>query len=143
MDARTSAIFPFLTWNYLFGKILVKKNQTCEFKLKFGTYTNSNMQNSMVMFTFSVLDWKQPFWANLVQKKKFVSLDWNLVLTSSHKIFETNSSFHVKQRTMGKIQFLFFKSFLLALTKFLIWQGDWVLGYHSIKCRYSPDSIGK
>ena len=26
------------------------------------------MQNSMVMFTFSVLDWKYPFWANLVKK---------------------------------------------------------------------------
>ena len=31
------------------------KNQNYQFKLKFGTYTNSNMQNSMLMFTFSVL----------------------------------------------------------------------------------------
>ena len=36
------------------------------------------MQNSMVVFTFSVLDWKYPFWANLVQKIKIVSLSWNL-----------------------------------------------------------------
>ena len=35
-----------------------------------------------------------------------------------HKIFETNSSFHVKQRSMGKVQLLFFKRFLLVLTKF-------------------------
>ena len=28
------------------------KNQNCHFKVKFGTYTNSNMQNSMVMFIF-------------------------------------------------------------------------------------------
>ena len=28
------------------------KNQNCHFKLKFGTNTNSNMQNSMVMFIF-------------------------------------------------------------------------------------------
>ena len=34
------------------------KNQNCQFKLKFGTRTNSDMQNSLVMFTFSVLDWK-------------------------------------------------------------------------------------
>ena len=43
--------------------------------LKFGTYTNSNMQNSMVMFTFSAFDWKYPFWANLVQNVKIVSLN--------------------------------------------------------------------
>ena len=36
------------------------------------------MQNSMVMFTFSVSKWKYPFWANLVQKIKIVSLCWNL-----------------------------------------------------------------
>ena len=38
--------------------------------------------------------------------------------TTIHKIFETNSSFHVKQRSTGKVQFLFFSSFLLVLTKF-------------------------
>ena len=37
------------------------KNQNCQFKLKFGTKTNSNMQNSMALFTFSVLDRKYPF----------------------------------------------------------------------------------
>ena len=37
------------------------------------------MQNSMVVFTFSVLDQKNPFRANLVQKIKIVSLSWNLV----------------------------------------------------------------
>ena len=29
-----------------------EKNQNCQFKLKFGTLTNLNMQNSMVVFTF-------------------------------------------------------------------------------------------
>ena len=37
------------------------KSQNYQFKLKFATYTNSNMQNSMVMFTFSVFDRKHPF----------------------------------------------------------------------------------
>ena len=37
------------------------KSQNYQFKLKFATYTNSNMQNSMVMFTFSVFDPKHPF----------------------------------------------------------------------------------
>ena len=70
MDTRTSAIFPCLTGNSVFGP----KNQNVKFKLKFGTYTNSNMQNSMALFAFSVLDLKHSFWANLVQKFKIVSL---------------------------------------------------------------------
>ena len=64
---------------FFFGKF-DPKNQNCQFKLKFGTYTNSNTQNSMVIFTFSVFDRKYLFWANLVQKIKFVNLTWNLVL---------------------------------------------------------------
>ena len=38
--------------------------------------------------------------------------------TIIHKILETNSSFGVKQRTMGTVQVLFLRRFLLALTKF-------------------------
>ena len=39
------------------------------------------MQNSMVMFTFSVFDGKYPFFfANLVQKIKVVFLSWNAVV---------------------------------------------------------------
>ena len=71
--------FFFSSGNTLFGQIWSKKNQNCHFKLKFGTYTNSNMQNSMVMFILSVFDWKYPFWANLVQKVKIISWSWNLV----------------------------------------------------------------
>ena len=56
------------------------KNQNYQFILKFGTWTNSNMQNSMVMFNFSPFYWNYPFWANLVQLIKFVHLSWNLVL---------------------------------------------------------------
>ena len=52
------------------------KNQNFQFKLKFGTYTKLNMENSMVVFTFSVLDRKNlaQKWANLVPKIKIVSL---------------------------------------------------------------------
>ena len=56
-------------WKYPFGGgggggrvgKLGTKTQYYQFKLKFCTYTNSNMQNSTVMFTFSVFDWKYPF----------------------------------------------------------------------------------
>ena len=40
---------------------------------------------------------------------------------------------------MGKVEFLFFKSCLLVLTKFSSWQGDWALGYYSMKFRQFPD----
>ena len=53
--------------------------------------------------------------------------------TIMDKIFETNSSFHVKQRTTEKIQFLFSRSFLLVLSKISFWEEDWALGYNSLK----------
>ena len=31
-------------------------------------YSNSNMQNSMMLFTFAVLDQKYPFWENWSKK---------------------------------------------------------------------------
>ena len=51
----------------------------CQFKLKYGTRSSSNMQNSMVMFNFSFLDGKYTFWANLVPKLKIAYLKSNLV----------------------------------------------------------------
>ena len=71
MDARTSVIFRFPLFTKFWSK---QKNPNCQLKLKFGSLTNWNMQNSVVMFTFSVFDWKCPFWANLVQKFKIVTL---------------------------------------------------------------------
>ena len=66
LGARASVIFPFLTGISFSGpkkkKIeKKKKNQNCQFKLKFGTFTNSNMQNSMVLLILSILDRKHPF----------------------------------------------------------------------------------
>ena len=37
------------------------------------------MQNSMMLFSFFVFEWKYPFWANLVEKFEIVTLCWNLV----------------------------------------------------------------
>ena len=41
--------------------------------------SNLNMQNSVVMFTFSDFDRQYHFWVNLLQKIKIVSLFWNLM----------------------------------------------------------------
>ena len=43
--------------------------------MKFDTYTNLNTLNSMMLFNFSVLDHKYPFFANLVQSVKIACLN--------------------------------------------------------------------
>ena len=48
-------------------------------------------------------------------------------------IFETNSSFHVKQLTAWKVQFLLFRSFLLVLTKFSFREEYQALSCNSMK----------
>ena len=40
---------------------------------------------------------------------------------------------------MEKVQFLFFKGFLLVLTKFSFWEEGWRLGYNSMKFRDFPE----
>ena len=44
--------FPVFDWKYPFKTNFVPKNQNYQLKLKFGNETNSNMQNSMEVFTF-------------------------------------------------------------------------------------------
>ena len=74
-----------LSWNLLLKLIWIYRiqwwcsrfcfkpeNQNCQFKLKFGSKSNSNMQNLMMTFTFPVFDHKYPSWGNLVQKLKIV-----------------------------------------------------------------------
>ena len=84
MGACASAIFAFSTGNTLdnFGNFGPKKkiqfrlifgstatlfeqiwskNTNYQFNLRFVTQTNSNMQNSMVVFIFCILDGKHPF----------------------------------------------------------------------------------
>ena len=37
------------------------KNENCQFQLKFGTLSNSNMKNSMVILHISLFERKYPF----------------------------------------------------------------------------------
>ena len=53
-----------------FGKSS-QKNENCQFKPKFGTETNLNMRNLM-MLTFPVFEYKYLSWVSLVQKFKIV-----------------------------------------------------------------------
>ena len=56
----------------------VPKNRNCHFQLKFSSKNYSNIPNSMVVLTFSVLDGKHSFLANLVQNISIVSFSWYL-----------------------------------------------------------------
>ena len=56
-----------------FGQIWAKKGQSCQFQLKFGTKTNSNQQNSMVVFIFSVWDGKH-FFVQIWSKQSQLSI---------------------------------------------------------------------
>ena len=53
-------LFSFSNGNTLFRKF-GPKNRNCQLKAKLGTYTNSNMQNSMGMFIFFRLRSEIPF----------------------------------------------------------------------------------
>ena len=63
---------------YPFWANLVKKNQNCQRKVKFSTETNSKMQNSMALFTFSVL-YRNTLFGQIWSKRSIVSLGCNLV----------------------------------------------------------------
>ena len=48
-------------------------------------------------------------------------------------MFVENSSFHVKSCTTGKVQLLFFRSFLLVLAKLSFWEKGLTLGFNCMK----------
>ena len=50
------------------------KNQNCQFKQKFSTLTNSNIQNSMVMIILPVLGWKCLFLGKCCPKTQICQL---------------------------------------------------------------------
>ena len=56
-------------------------NQNCQFKLKFSVSANSNTQNSVVVFAFSVLDRKHQLSGLIWSKKSKLSVQaeiWHL-----------------------------------------------------------------
>ena len=70
--------FSALDRKYPFRTNLLQKKQNFQSNLEFSTLTNSNMQNSMALFSVSVFNWRYSFWANLVRAIKIVHLRLNL-----------------------------------------------------------------
>ena len=71
--------------------------------MKFGTQTNSHVQNSMVMLTFSVFDQKYPFLVSLVHNCQFelkFGTYSNLIMQNSMVVFtfpfSTENTFFVQ-----------------------------------------------
>ena len=70
-----------LTWNLVTRQFKYaefnggEETHSSQFKMKFGAWPNSNLQNSMVIFISSVLDREYPFWAYLLQKLSKFSVE--------------------------------------------------------------------
>ena len=79
MQRTWSGVYQMYTQHINLENFLIQKFKIVSLSLKIGSVNSSNIQNTMVMFPFSVFDPKYPSWINLVQKIKIVSLSWNLV----------------------------------------------------------------
>ena len=80
-------------WKLPFLGKFVPKNQNYQFKLKFGTYSNSDMQNSMVMFTFSVLI-RNTLFGQISSKKSNLSVEVEIWYLDQFKYAELNGDVH-------------------------------------------------
>ena len=69
----------FLQLEFSFLGKFGPKNQNCQFKLKFGTLTNSNMQNSMVVFYYFCFRPETTFLDKFSPEIKIFRLSWNLI----------------------------------------------------------------
>ena len=69
------------------------KSQNCQFNLKFGTLTNSNTQNSVVMFTFSFFDWKY-FFGDIWSKNLKLSIQTEIGYVDWFEFAEFNGCVH-------------------------------------------------
>ena len=60
----------YFQWEMPFFGKFGPKIQNCQFELKFGTSTNSNMENLMVVFIFSIFNQKYSFWVKFGPKNQ-------------------------------------------------------------------------
>ena len=97
-----------------FLRKLASKNQNCYFKLKFGIWHNLNMQNSIVLFTFSVFDEqvlsKKPIWyfdVAWVIYQQFTRRDLRLVST---RIWKSSMPLSRNSKVCETVKFVNVKS---------------------------------
>ena len=83
------------------------KNQNCQFKLKYGTETNSNMQNSMVIFTF-LFPTRISFFEGIWSKKSKLSVSAEPCYLDEFKCVGLNGGIHFR---CGRLETPFFNKF--------------------------------
>ena len=71
MENSVQSLFA-LDWKYHFWADLVQKVKIVNFNLKFGTWTNLNMKNLMVIFIFFLLSNESIVFGKFVPKIKIV-----------------------------------------------------------------------
>ena len=81
------------------------------------------MQSSLVVSNF-LFNTRNILFAQISQKNRDCQFKMRSGTYNLLKIFETDSSFQVKWRTMEKVQYLFFRRSLLVLAKFLFREED-------------------
>ena len=69
-NCNTSNPFCIFNQKQFFRGNSFQKLKNCQFKLKFGQKTNSNILDLILVFRFLILNWKYSFRVNLVQKIK-------------------------------------------------------------------------
>ena len=69
-DVHFSCFRPEIPFLGKFGP----KSQNCQFEWKFDTYANVNMQDSMMVFIFSIFDQKFLFWGKFAPKNQYCLL---------------------------------------------------------------------
>ena len=90
-------------------------------QFKFATPLDSEFNIPCPPLCFSIFDELQPL-TKFKKNSIFYVKSWS---------YNTNSM--VKQRTTGKVWFIFSRRLLLAMTKFSFQEEDWVLGYDFMK----------
>ena len=78
--------------------------------MNFDTLAYSNLQYSMVMLTFTVLDWKNSFLANLVKKSRIVSFSSNVESRPFRIVFNGDIHF-IFLDIFGDVYFTFLVNF--------------------------------
>ena len=142
------SLFLFQTRKTILGQIWSKrqKDQNCQFKLKFGSKTNLDMPNSMMMFTCFAFDHTYLPLTNLVQKFKIVCSKWNLIkrLIQICKIqwfylfylLYTENSYPFWANLVQKIAFVSL-SWKLVLRLIRIWKIQWCSFFSAFERKYT------
>ena len=120
----TAVLFPSQEFSFVgnvFGALIFDENIRIYFnkfdyfcqKEQFSVYIAYNLSEGLIAWDFSVLG----------SSSRSALAGWGVRAAVARGIFGTSSGFRVGWRTAGRVELLFFKSFLLVLAKLSFWRG--------------------